>query len=188
MGANQFTKYTRRMAVQCQFNNPERCIAHGKRKVGVLALVSAKDTVDNKIHQKSSHHKSITSNLRYLVANDTAMEKNSLLFSTKVKLEKKRQKIEFSLANEVASNIEKNRLNDIPVINHQISTIIARNSMQQQQILSLQSLAYFISSGQVQHQPTPMLGPQVLQYSHHLQFLQTALMQMYKSAISQPII
>ncbi len=38
-------------------------------------MVNAKDAVDDEVHRKSSHHKSISSNLRYRIANDTAMDK-----------------------------------------------------------------------------------------------------------------
>ena len=73
--ANQFTKYTRHMVVRCRFKNPERCTAHGKRKEGFSAMVNTKELVNDEVHRKSSRHKSISSNLRYRVANNTAVDK-----------------------------------------------------------------------------------------------------------------
>ena len=52
LGANQFTKYTKRMATQCHFLKPDRYTAHRKRKEGVSAMVNAKDAVDDEVHRK----------------------------------------------------------------------------------------------------------------------------------------
>ena len=92
LGANQFTTYTKRMAVRCNFENPDRCTAHGKRKEGVSAMVNAKEAVDDEVHRKSSRHKSISSNLRYRVANDTAMDKKFDALLDKGEVDKKKTK------------------------------------------------------------------------------------------------
>ena len=81
------------MAVRCRFENPERCTAHGKRKEGVSAMVNAKESVDDEVHRKSSWHKSISSNLRYRVANDAAMDKKFDALLDKGEIEKKKMKV-----------------------------------------------------------------------------------------------
>ena len=111
LGANQFTKYTRRMALRCKFENPERCTAHGKRKEGVSAMVNAKESVDDEVHRKLSRLKSISSNLRYRVANDTAMDKKFDALLDKGKSgEENNDKLSSSVENEVSSSFKKKPL------------------------------------------------------------------------------
>ena len=187
LGANQFTKYTRRMAIRCRFENPERCTAHGKRKEGVSAMVNAKESVDDEVHRKSSRHKSIASNLRYRVANDTAMDKKFDALLDKGEIGKKiDESLSVSVDNEVSTSINENFEKNVPHSNMNISSSNAPKVIPEAQISHLGPHTYTTTAAQVHQQVPQMFAPQVIQYAPQPNFFQPPTMQVYNSAVPQP--
>ena len=188
LGANQFTKYTRRMAVRCRFEKADRCTAHGKRKEGVSAMVNAKDAVDDEVHRKSSRHKSISSNLRYRIANDTAMDKTFDALLDKGEIGKNNNDIlSPSEDTKDTMTIQKKVEKNVPELNANISTNVPSNVTQPTQISHLGPSPFIPPTGHLHQQPPQVLGPQVIQYSSQPQFFQAPQMQYYNSAMPQPI-
>ena len=187
LGANQFTKYTRRMAVRCRFENPERCTAHGKRKEGVSAMVNAKEVMDDEVHRKSSRHKSISSNLRYRVANDAAMDKKFDALLDKGEIGKKKdESLSVSDESKDCNTINENMVQNVPHQKTNISSSIEPNVNPQPRISHLGPPTFAPSIAQTHHQLPQVLAPQVFQYASQPNFFQPPTMQVYNSAVPQP--
>lgn len=188
LGANQFNKYIKRMAIRCHFSKPDRCTAHGKRKEGVSAMVNAKDAVDDEVHRRSSRHKSISSNLRYRIANDTAMDKKfDALLDKGETIKKNNDNVRSNEEVEAVVYNKTNPVENIPDKKLNVSTNIAPFHAQPPQISHVGASSFVPSIFQVQQQPPQVPGPQVLQYAPQPQFVHVPQMQVYNPAIQQPI-
>ena len=94
-------------------------------------MVNAKDAVDDEVHQKSSCHKSISSNLRYRIANDTAMDKKFDALLDKGDIEKKNNdKLSSSEDSKDVMSNQKQLVKNVPELNANILTNIPSNVFQ----------------------------------------------------------
>ena len=82
---------------------------------------------------------------------------------------------------------KKKSFENVPDSNSNIMMNIAPNQLPQPQFAQAGTPTFYTTSGQVQQQPPQVLAPQVLHFATQPQFVQAPQIQLYNSAIPQPI-
>lgn len=68
-------KILKKLAEECGYDNPTRNTAHGKRKLGISAMINSKEAIPSKIVRNYSRHATDSINMVYQKPDESGMDK-----------------------------------------------------------------------------------------------------------------